>query len=160
MTLEGRIEHQSNSAQFQWLVDETFYTLTSSVAAGDEWLFARLGANDADFNLRRDTALIQRRKGEAETVFANVIEPHGRYSRVTELTEQPFGRVKSVQVVHNDDQYTAVVIDVDDHELLVIIANADFSKDASHALQLDGQTQRWQGPFFYRQQYEIPTIHD
>ena len=43
----------------------------------------RLGANDPDFNLRRDPALLLRRRAE-NTTFVTAIEPHGTYSPVTE----------------------------------------------------------------------------
>ena len=40
-----------------------FYTLTSVTDSSDELLFTRLGANDPEFNLRRDAAFMIRRKG-------------------------------------------------------------------------------------------------
>ena len=52
----AQAQPKTGSTQFQWLADGTFYTLTSEVLPRDEWRFVRLGANDPEFNLRRDAA--------------------------------------------------------------------------------------------------------
>ena len=50
----------------------------------DELLLTRIGANDPDFNLRRDPAIIVRRPEASDTLFASIIQPHGSYNVVSE----------------------------------------------------------------------------
>ena len=74
--MEGQGKPVAESSQFTWLQEGKFYTLTAATASTDSLIFARIGANDPDFNLRRDAALIIRRPEAQSTVFASVIEPH------------------------------------------------------------------------------------
>ncbi len=149
--LEARGESPGGSAVFQWLGDGRFYTLTSALDEGDEWLFARLGANDPDFNLRRDPAvMIRRNDAAARTSFATVIESHGSYSPVSELTINPRGTLASVDVVHDSDDYTAVsLVDKQGGERLFIVSNGDVSEASKHRLRIDGKRYTWRGPFTY-----------
>lgn len=146
--LEGRAKPSSGSAQFTWLVDHKFYTLTAATEAADELLFARLGANDPEFNLRRDAALILRRNHTRQSVFAAVIEPHGHYSPVSELSVDSSASVAAVSVLHDDELYTAVAIEhVTGETLRFIVANNDASAITSHRLVIAGKEYSWVGPF-------------
>src|SRR5690606_36485622 len=49
---EGRSE--TGNAKVSWLNKDRFYTLTSVVSNNDDLIFARIGANDPNFNLRRN----------------------------------------------------------------------------------------------------------
>ncbi|MEM6513830.1 MAG: alginate lyase family protein [Pseudomonadota bacterium] len=139
------------SGTFQWLNNGRFYTLTSALEAGDGWMFARLGANDPDFNLRRDPALLIRRDTDASTTtFATTIESHGSYSPVTELTINPRGQITAVEIVVDSDQYTAVrLTNRRDEHFLCVVANHNVATDTSHEIHIDGQTIEWSGPFHY-----------
>lgn len=148
--LEGQGKPSADAIQFNWLVHNKFYTLTSAAESTDQLLFARLGANDPDFNLRRDPALIIRRPATANTVFATVVEPHGSYSPVTELSRNPNSKLAGVSVIHDGDDYTAIAVrDLEQQTAVFVIANADVSNEKEHKLKLDGQLYRWQGPYHF-----------
>jgi hypothetical protein len=147
--LEGKGKPSSDSTQFNWLVKGKFYTLTAATEATDELLFARLGAQDPEFNLRRDAALMFRRKDVGDTLFVSVIEPHGLYSPVSELSLNPNTNISSVKVVHDSDAYTAVTIaNVENQSSIFIIANRDASGSQRHQLTIGGKQYSWQGPYY------------
>ncbi|MEM1174543.1 MAG: alginate lyase family protein [Pseudomonadota bacterium] len=150
--LEGSGESDDESASFQWLGGDRFYTLTLAQTPGDQLLFARLGANDPDFNLRRDPALILRREdAPGRTSFAGVIESHGSYSPVSELTVGPRGNLADVTVVYDDADYTAVLLkDKQGGQGLFVVVNGDVTSSAQHRLKLGDQLIEWRGPFMYR----------
>ncbi len=150
--LEASGESDADSAVFQWLGDGRFHTLTLAQQPGDRLLFARLGANDPDFNLRRDPALILRREeAPSRTTFASVVESHGSYSPVSELTIGPRGYLASVSVIHDDERYTAVLLsDKQGGRKVFIVSNGEVSRSANHKLTVDGRSIEWQGPFVYR----------
>ena len=75
-----------------------FYTLTSVTNTNDELLFTRIGANDPEFNLRRDPALILRRKNTKNTLFVSTIEAHGNYSPVSESAVNSKSSIKELKV--------------------------------------------------------------
>ncbi len=148
--LEARGASSTGTARFTWMGPKGFYTLTSTAADTDELLFARVGANDPSFNLRRDPAFILRRPEAAATVFATVIESHGSYSPVTERAVSSKSAIASVNVVHSDADYTAVsIVDLAGASSLFVLANQDTSAQQRHELVIDGQRYTWDGPYRY-----------
>jgi len=148
--LEGSGKPESDHTQFLWMDSGKFYTLTSATNPSDELLFTRIGANDPEFNLRREAALMIRRKGAQDTVFASVVEPHGSYSPVSELALNTNSNISALKVVHDDERYTAVSInDLQERTSLFILSNKDASKSVKHRLRVGDKTYRWKGPYLY-----------
>lgn len=148
--LEGRGSPGPGDMKFSWMSNKKFYTLTSVTNESDELLFARLGASDPEFNLRRDPAFIIRRKGAGNTVFASVVEPHGSYSPVSEIAVDSYSSIAELRVVHDDDHYTAVAIeDIAGHPSLFVLANANASASTAHQLKIGDGNYRWEGPYHY-----------
>jgi hypothetical protein len=148
--LEATGKPSSEDIQFTWLVEGKFYTLTAATNATDDLIFARIGANDPQFNLRRDAALIIRREDAANTVFASVIEPHGRYSPVTESSVNPNSNISRLELVYDDDAYTAVsIVDLEQRSSLFIVANVDASSATQHELEIGSKSYGWVGPYYF-----------
>ncbi len=147
--LEGKGSASDDNAKFTWLSNQKYYTLTSAVDQSDEILLTRLGANDPKFNLRRDAGFMLRRKNTKSTVFASIIEPHGSYSPVTELSLNSNSNVDRLNVIRDDKYYTAVDIKtVNGGKMLLIVANTDASDSKNHRIKISNKTYKWQGPFF------------
>lgn len=150
--VEGKGNASADNTRFSWMSKNKFYTLTSVTNSTDELFFTRLGANDPEFNLRRDAALMIRRKNAANTIFVSVVEPHGSYSPVSELSENSNSSVSSLEVVYNDENYTAInVEDVEGSRQLFILSNEDPSSSREHSLLLGKEQYRWVGPYFYQE---------
>jgi hypothetical protein len=148
--VEGAGRPSSGNTKFSWMNDGRFYTLTSVADAADELLFTRIGANDPEFNLRRDAAFMIRRSDVGNTVFATVIEPHGRYSPVSELAVNSNSGIAALEIVYDGDDYTAVSLEGQQGEMsLFIVSNADASPSRTHKLELGGHTHQWTGPYLY-----------
>ena len=148
--LEGTGRPSGDNTVLSWMENGKFFTLTSAADAADELLFARIGANDPEFNLRRDAAFIIRRHGAADTVFATAVEPHGSYSPVSEIAVNSNSHIAELNVVYDDEDYTAVTIeDVQGHTSIFIMSNEDPSASSEHELVINGRTYRWSGPWRY-----------
>lgn len=148
--LEGSGKPKSDNTQFLWMGNSKFYTLTSATDRSDELLFTRLGANDPEFNLRRDAALIIRRKNAENTVFASILEPHGSYSPVSEFAVNTNSNISALKVVYDAEDYTAVSIeDLKGRVKLFILSNKRASASEQHRLKIDDKTYQWTGPFFF-----------
>ncbi|MEP1471946.1 MAG: alginate lyase family protein [Halieaceae bacterium] len=148
--LEAAGKPKADVAKLSWLGRGGFYTLTSATHEADQLLFARAGANDPNFNLRRDPAFILRRQGASSTVFATVIEAHGSYSPVTELAIDSRSLVSGLRVVHDGPDYTAIAIeDVAGEASLFVISNANASATEEHELLVEGKSYSWVGPYHY-----------
>ena len=85
-----------------------------------------MGANDSNFTLRRDAALMVRRKGVENTVFASIVEPHGNYSPVSEIAVNSNSNIAKLRVVYDESDYTAVSIeDMEGRTSIFILSNMD-----------------------------------
>jgi oligo-alginate lyase len=148
--LEGKGKPASDNVKFSWMGNGKFYTLTSLSESSDELLFTRLGANDPEFNLRRDAAFMVRRQNTDDTVFASVVEAHGSYSPVSELAVNSKSNIAALRVIFDDDNYTAVSIEtLEGNTSLFVVSNKDASKLAEHTLDIDGREYLWSGPYHY-----------
>ncbi|MCB9351136.1 MAG: hypothetical protein H6573_27090 [Lewinellaceae bacterium] len=123
--------------------------MTSAVSNKDELIFVRSGANDPEFNLRHDPAFVIRRKGEKNTIFISIVEPHGDYNPVAEIPHSPFSSIESVEVIHDDSEYTVFHFEkTDGMKWEVALSNTNADKDAHHKLEINSEKYEWQGPFY------------
>ncbi|TYK66137.1 heparinase II/III domain-containing protein [Colwellia echini] len=148
--LEGKGKPATNNTKFSWLGNGKFYTLTSVAEESDELLLTRIGANDPEFNLRRDAGFMVRREAE-DTTFVSVVETHGSYSPVSEASLNSNSNIANLEIVEDNNDYTAVSItDVKGSKQLFIIANKDASVSAKHSLTIDNKKVSWVGPYYYK----------
>ncbi len=148
--VEGKGRVDKNNARFTWLNKGKFYTLTSTTKTDDSLLLTRIGANDPDFNLRRDAALMIRRNNTKDTIFASAIEVHGSYSPVSELSQNSEGNIAALDIIVDTNNYTAISIGFNNGENGVfIVSNNNTTSDKKHALKILGKAYTWQGPYFF-----------
>lgn len=150
---EGKGIAKSELTQFTWLSHRKFYTITSATNTNDELLFARIGANDPSFNLRRDPSYIIRKKNTKNTVFASVIESHGTYNPVTESARNAYSGISSVKVIHQDENYLVVEVQLKSEVVKTLfMAINDNSKEKNHTIKINNKEHTWKGP------YQLTTI--
>ncbi len=142
----GRGKAVAGQSQVTWLLDRTFYSVTSSVPDGAEIIFAEIGANDPNFNLRREPAFILRSGSNDGVSFASVFEPHGEYNPTVEFTVNSHSNVKSVRHFESgSDEYIQVETKDGQHVGLAIAGDQDTS--ATHTIKIDGEDVTWTGPY-------------
>ncbi|MDP4988916.1 MAG: heparinase, partial [Polaribacter sp.] len=102
---EGTTSVNDTKAQFTWMNNNQFYSLTTATSISDEIILARIGANDPEFNLRRDPTFIIRKKDTKNTTFVTAIETHGSYSYVTESAKNAYSNIDKLEIVYQDAIY-------------------------------------------------------
>ncbi|WOJ97673.1 heparinase II/III family protein [Congregibacter brevis] len=143
-------EDIGTSATFTWLDVGRFNTITTATQNDDRLFLARLGANDPDFNLRRDPTLIVHRESDGPTVFASTIQSHGGYDPVSESAVDVPGDVDRVEVLLSTQAYEAVGIHWHGGERsLLIVAHREVSAGQNHKLGIGGREYHWTGPFHW-----------
>ena len=149
--VEGNGKSKEKNTKFSWLNKGKFYSLSTVSDANDEILFTRIGANDPDFNLRREAAIMLRRKSTKNTLFVSTIEAHGNYSPVSESAVNSKSNIAALKVVLDTIEYTAVsIITLEGKTKLFITANTNASKDVKHTLKIDGKSYAWLGSYYYK----------
>ena len=149
--LEGFGKSNKDNTKFSWLNNGKFYSLTTISNTNDEILFTRIGANDPDFNLRREAAIMLRRKNTKNTLFVSSIEAHGSYSPVSESAVNSKSNIKELKVVIDTLDYTAISITtLKGDTKLFITANTEASKEATHKLTINNENYEWSGSYYFK----------
>ena len=149
--VEGSANASNENSKFSWLNNNTFYTLTTVTNNKDELLFTRIGANDPEFNLRRDPSLLLRRKNTKKTLFVSTIETHGGYSPVTESAVNSNSSIKELKEVLDTEDYTAIAItNINGNTKLFITANTNASAEANHNLKINDKNYEWSGSYYFK----------
>ena len=107
-----------------------------------ELFLTRTGANDPQFNLRHEPALIIRKRANSPA-FISVVEIHGTFDPVSEFTTHAYPLVKNIKLLQNDANYLVGEIQVGDKKLIVAQSNQDFNEQTKHTVQ----SLEWTGPF-------------
>ena len=98
----------ADTAFVTWLLGDRFYTTRWIPQADSMAMITESGANDPDFNLRREPMLLQRVRDTADTTFVTVVEPHGKFDGAAERTTDSDSQISTLQHerVGNADQIT------------------------------------------------------
>lgn len=91
-----------------WLLGDQFYTMSFASDQPVAAVFAELGANDPNHNLRREQALILRAEGDAAN-FVSIYERHGRYDSDEEVTVFDGSSIEDIDI-STENGITSVTI--------------------------------------------------
>ncbi|MEO6612245.1 MAG: heparinase II/III family protein [Chitinophagaceae bacterium] len=138
---EAEAEVKDSLVQLTFLNDRTYYSISSLARDKTKVFFTRSGANDPDFNLRHEPALILRKKGDNKC-FITVTEIHGSFNPISEFSSGSYSSVKDIRLIQNDD-YSVVEIMINDKKLVVVQSNVNVDKSARHTVQAIS----WTGPY-------------
>ncbi len=133
-------------SQVTFLLDTRFYTITSSVPQNTDVIFTEVGANDPNFNLRREPAFILRSRKSDGVSYASVFEPHGEYNPTVEFTLESHSRVKSVKHYENGGD-ELIVIETKSGEVVALGVSGDADEAKPHSVSANGKDMTWTGPY-------------
>lgn len=156
----GQGKAMAGLSQITWLLDRTFYTVTSSVPEGTEVIFTEIGANDPNFNLRREPAFILRATSGDGISLASVIEPHGEYNPIVEYTVNSHSNVKSVtQFAAANADY--ILVETADGQSVGLGISGASAPEKNHTVQVNGKAMTWTGPYqiFHSQKHAEAQKH-
>jgi oligo-alginate lyase len=143
---EAEAEVSNTTAQFTFLNGTSFYTLSSLVDDSAKLYFTRAGANDPNFNVRREPSFVIRRNGSNKS-FISVIEQHGNYDAVNEFSTNAYSLVKNVKLLLSNTVYTIVEVDFNNAPLLIAQCNTLCEKSKTNTVKIGNQTIEWNGQY-------------
>jgi hypothetical protein len=133
-------------SQFTFLNNQTFYTISSYVKDSAQLFLTRTGANDPNFNLRRESSYITRTLAK-NMLALNVVETHGNFNATSEFTTNAYSSVSSVLPIIDTDEYCGAEVVIGGKHLIVLQSNKIFDSKKTHQLTINGQAFSWEGPF-------------
>ncbi len=125
--------------------DRRFYSLSTLNPAATKVIFAEVGANDPDFNLRRETAAILRAQGR-DVAFVSVIEPHGEYNPTLEFTKNSHSSVADITQYVSGDARLITITTKTGAAVSIAIAD-DSAADKTHTIEVGDETREWSGQY-------------
>ncbi|MFC4292391.1 alginate lyase family protein [Sphingorhabdus arenilitoris] len=134
----------AGKAFLTWKLNDRFYTWRMADVDGTQIILGESGANDPDFNLRREPVVIARREGISDTVFASLLEPHGLFDDAAELTVASDSQIKSMSA-HQQDGKDVILIDTLSGQQLAFAVSYDPDPKKQHQIDVNGKTVSWKG---------------
>ncbi len=134
----------ASNAFVTWILDGRFYSYRWVPQSGSEAILAESGANDPNFNLRREPMVIQRVAGGKDAVFASILEAHGRYDGAVEKTSLSDSQIKTIGLIE-DKGSDVLLIETLGGAKAVLAVSYDPDASKKHSVTIDGQTVSWTG---------------
>ena len=142
----GRGQFTESMGQLTWLLDGRFYTHSTLGGKGQEAIFAKLGANDPNFNLRDQQALLHRVIGKKNHTFVSVLEQHGEYNGRDEFTVGAASNVEKLEHALIEEVHI-VDVTLKSGGSLSLLFTLKGDDQASHTIELHGRPHTWQGHY-------------
>ena len=147
--VEASTEKVSPFTQFTFLNHKSFYTISSLSSDSTQVFFTRTGANDSNFNLRRDPSYLLRATNKNQT-FINVIEPHGSFNPVSEIAVNSKSFIIAIERIQDDNELTEVRIKCKEGVIQIIQKNNDVKSEYIKVISDSGigKQLRWSGSYY------------
>ncbi len=136
---------RTGKARLTWMQGSRFYSYHMLPPAGARFIVAESGANDPEFNLRREHVLIQRVDGATEAAFVSLLEPHGSYDASAETVVASSTRISALAHRREAGADLVLITLVDGRRIAIAVAD-DVTAGTKHNLTVDGRKFAWQGP--------------
>ena len=124
--LEAEAEGAEGTTSYSWMLGNRMYSLSTATTSRTQIKLVRTGANDPDFNLRSEPAVIIREEGCTDHVFASCIETHGKFDMQTEQAVNLVHSCKSVRVLKDDrDSIEVEYVFINGNSFVLAVNRAD-----------------------------------
>lgn len=127
-----------------WILDGRFYTYRFAGNGPLTAILGESGANDPDFNLRREPLLMLRAGRESDASFASLLEAHGSYDGAAEQTLNSRSLVAGFD--HDRIENMDIVrLTLKSGQRFAIAVSHNPDPAATHSVMLDGESLDWNG---------------
>jgi hypothetical protein len=134
----------SGKGALTWILDGRFYTYRFAANGPLTAILGESGANDPEFNLRREPLLILRAQRDSDASFANLLEAHGSYDGAAEQTLDSRSLVSDLD--HDRIEGMDIVrLTLKTGQRFAIAVSHNPDPEAAHNVQADGETIAWNG---------------
>ena len=133
-----------NDSALTWMNGNRFYTYRMLLPQNAQLILAETGANDPNFNLRRQPVLIQRLSAATDATFVSLLEPHGHYDPDAETVTASRSRIKALRHSRQADADLIAIEWLDGRTLVLALAD-DTDARAAHRVEHDGAPLAWTG---------------
>ena len=142
--VDAEADLKEGSGALTWINDGRFYSYHFTGNGALDVVLGESGANDPNFNLRREPLIVLRAHREGEAHFASVIETHGFYDGAAEQTVQSRSRIAGIEHSRSDNM-DIVRVTLKSGQRFAIAISHNSDPEAAHRVTLDGENIAWTG---------------
>ena len=139
---EGALE--DGQGALTWILDGRFYTYRFAGNGALTAILGESGANDPEFNLRREPLIVLRAERDGDAHFASVLEAHGRYDGAAEQTLKSRSAIKDLKHGHADGM-DIVRLTLNSGQRFAITVSHNPDPERRHRVALGGESLEWSG---------------
>ncbi|MEI8271225.1 MAG: heparinase II/III family protein [Paludibacter sp.] len=148
--LEATGNTEKESANFTFLNENRFYSITTLTDAKTQFMMTRIGAGDPDFNLRNTACFLVRQPNASTHTFVSLIEPHGLYDLKREITENYETNLTGLNLIKEDEFFSAVKISLKNGQtFLFITLNRDFGNSKLRTITINDKKISFIGNYYF-----------
>jgi hypothetical protein len=147
LIVDAEAENISNISTFTWMNGNGFYTLSSLTNGNSKIFFTNLGANDPNYNLRKQTGLILRNTQTSTHKLLNVYEIHGNYNPSSEAVLNSEGSIQNLELTEGANEHVAIQITLKNNKQIQLLIDLKFAGSAKNEMLVNGQSISWEGNF-------------
>ncbi len=147
LIVDAKANKLPSTARITWMKDRGFYTLTTLADSDTEFFVTRLGANDPNYNLRKQMGMLFRFPKSKNKKLLTVYEMHGNYNPVSEAILDSEGSVKNMKLVEGDDEKVAVLLELKNEKTIQLMLDLKFAGSAKNAMAVNGKSVTWEGNY-------------
>lgn len=133
-------------AQLTWLLADRFYSYSQLLDGEMDIHFVELGANDPNFNLRRENGLLTRSHSSTNKTFVSVLEPHGKYNPRLEYTLNSYSQIANIGF-QEVGQYQLITLTGKSGQQWQLAISYDTNPESSHEITVESHSIQWRGYF-------------
>lgn len=142
--VDGTAKPAIEDSFITWMLDGRFYTYRFVPQSGAQVILGESGANDPEFNLRREPLVIQRVTEGGKVTFVSLLESHGFYDGATEQTVGSRSQIASLRHEKHEDFDLVIVETKGGGKTALAISYVD-DPAKRHSATIDGRKVTWTG---------------
>lgn len=142
--VDARGRPPAGDAALTWILGPRFYTYRFATDGDTQAILGESGANDPNFNLRREPLVILRKQARRAAHFASLLESHGMYDGAAEQTVGSRSRIAAMRH-HRLGGKDIVELVLKSGERVAVAVSHDADPAARHSVALGGEQLGWTG---------------
>ncbi|KEO88970.1 alginate lyase [Erythrobacter longus] len=142
--VDAEADLEAGKGALTWILDGRFYTYRFAGNGPLRAILGESGANDPEFNLRREPLIILRAQRNGEASFASLLEAHGSYDGAAEQTLDSRSLVSDLDHV-SIGGFDIVRLTLKSGQRYAIAVSHNPDPEGAHSVTLNGETIAWTG---------------
>ena len=147
LIVDAKAKDLPSTTSLTWMKGNGFYTASTLTDSNTEFFIIRLGANDPNYNLRKQMGMLFRFPKSNNKKLLTVYEMHGFYNSVTEAVSQSKGSVKTLKITEGNAEQVCIQITLKNNKTINLLYDLKFADSNHNEILVNGELLNWKGNY-------------